>query len=72
MTILVDSSGRLFTKGKCTIKDLLVNREVWGWVAKNEIVFILTPFKLFEYVTCCKPSSSNEKHMKTNSNDLHF
>lgn len=43
MTILVDSSGRLFTKGKCTIKDILVNQEDWGWVTNIEAVFILSP-----------------------------
>lgn len=34
MTILVDHSGKLFSKEKCTIKDLIVNKEVsivaWG------------------------------------------
>lgn len=29
MTLLVDQSGRLFTNRKCSIKDILINREVW-------------------------------------------
>ena len=47
MTILVDQSGRVFTKGKCTIKDILVNKEVWGWVAKFELVLSYYHSKLF-------------------------
>lgn len=37
MTILVDHSGKLFTKEKCTIKDLIVNKEVskkMAWVGQ--------------------------------------
>ncbi len=29
MTVLVDQSGRLFTRGKCTLKDIVANQEVW-------------------------------------------
>ena len=30
MTVLVDQSGRLFSKKKCSLKDIVVNQEVWG------------------------------------------
>ena len=29
LTVLVDHSGKLFTRQKCTIKDIIVNQEVW-------------------------------------------
>lgn len=30
MTVLVDQSGRLFSKQKCSLKDIVANQEVWG------------------------------------------
>lgn len=32
MTVLVDQSGRVFTRGKCTLKDIVVNQQVWAYI----------------------------------------
>lgn len=67
MTVLVDQSGRVFTRGKCTLKDIVVNQQVWAYIYIYDFQRMCEPLCMCEHLCM-----SSVKPCKTHTCMLEF